>query len=165
MKSTVLGGADFLRRIRGGIDVMSIRAEAKRPFRIFLCGDLALVGELRALLLSGHDGTTPADAAATLETVFSGEPPVSSEDVKAVVFLGRPGDHEGVDLAAMLALKVPVFQLTVHPELAPSHPISAPESGKIGDYAVSGVSVSELRSAFFPHLVQACSGVEVAVAR
>jgi len=165
MKSTVLGGADFLRRIRSGIDVMSIRAESKRPFRIFLCGDLALVGELRALLLSGGDGMTPSDAAATLETVFAGGPPASAQDAKAVVILGRPGDHEGVDLAPMLALKVPLFRLTVHPELEPSHPLAAPDRGKIGDYAARALSAAELRSAFFPHLVQACSGVEVAVAR
>src|SRR5579863_8528680 len=165
MKSTVLGGADFLRRMRGGVDVMSIRAEAKRPFRIFLCGDLALVGELRALLLSGHDGMIPADAASTLETVFLGQPPVSTEDAKAVVFLGRPGDHESVDFMPMLALKVPLFKVTVHPELAAAHPLTAPENGKIGEYAVSALSVAELRTAFFPHLVQACSGSEVAVAR
>jgi len=145
--------------------VMSIRAEAKRPFRIFLCGDLALVGELRALLLSGHDGMIPVDAASTLETVFVGQPPVSTEDAKAVVFLGRPGDHENVDFMPMLALKVPVFKVTVHPELTAAHPLTAPENGKIGDYAVSSLSVAELRAAFFPHLVQACSGSEVAVAR
>jgi len=165
MKSTVLGGADLLRRIRGGIDVVSIRAEAKRPFRIFLCGDLSLVGELRALLLSGHDGVIPMDAAATLETVFAGQPPGPTEDAKAVVFLDRPSDREDVDLAPMLALGVPVFKLIVHPELAPSHPASAPEKGKIGEYAVKSISVSELRAAFFPHIVQACSGAEVAVAR
>ena len=165
MKSTVLGSADFLRRIRGGVDVMSIRAEAKRPFRILLCGDLALVGELRAILLSGHDEMFPADAASTVETVFPGQPPVSASDVKAVVFLGRPGDHEGVDLAPMLALRVPLFKLTVHPELESAHPTTAPENGKIGEYAMSTLTTPELRTAFFPHLVQACSGVEVAVAR
>ncbi|MGH7715833.1 MAG: hypothetical protein ACREML_07520 [Vulcanimicrobiaceae bacterium] len=165
MKSTVLGGADFLRRIRGGVDVMSIRAEAKRPFRIFLCGDLALVGELRALLLSGGDGMLPADAPATLETLFAGQPPASTEDAKAVVFLGRPGDSEHADLAPLLALKIPLLKVIVHPEVVPSGPTLAPENGKVGEYAVTALTATELRATFFPHLVHTCSGAEVAVAR
>ncbi len=43
---------------------------SRKPFRFLLCGDPALIAELRALLLSGHDdGATPLDAAACLETV------------------------------------------------------------------------------------------------
>jgi len=164
MKSSVLGNVDFLRRVRGGVDVMSIRAEAKRPFRIFLCGDLALVGEMRATLLSGHE-TIPADAAATLETLVPGRPNVVSDDAKAVVFLGRPGEAEGADFGPLLALKLPILKLTVHPEMESSGPLTAPERGKIADYAVPSLSVEALRPAFFPHLVQTCGGSEVAVAR
>jgi uncharacterized protein (DUF697 family) len=160
----VLGSADFLRRVRGGVDVMSIRAEARRPFRIFLCGDLALVGELRALLLSGHEGGVPADAAATLETLSLGRPVLAADDAKAVVFLGRPGDAADFELLA--ALKLPIFKLIVHPDVVPASPPTAgPEPGKVVEYTVASLEHSELRNAFFPHLVQTCSGSEVALAR
>ena len=165
MKSSVLGNVDFLRRVRGGVDVMAIRAEAKRPFRIFLAGDLALIGELRATLLSGYDNEIPADAAATLETLMPGWPAAISNDAKAVVFLGLPGDDQTADFAPLLALKLPIFKLIVHPEQSVVAPAAPPEAGKVADYAVTGLDVAALRPSFFPHLVQACSGSEVAVAR
>lgn len=165
MRSSVLGNVDFLRRVRGGVDVVAIRAEAKRPFRIFLAGDLSLIAELRSTLLSGYDGLVPADAAATLETLVPGRPNVMSNDAKAVVFLGRPGDDAGADLAPLVALKLPVFKVTVHQEHAVSAPVAAPEAGTIGDYCLQALDVLSLRPCFFPHLVQSCSGSEVAVAR
>jgi uncharacterized protein (DUF697 family) len=165
MRSSVLGTADLLRRVRGGVDLGAIRAEAKRPFRIFLCGDLSLVAEMRATLLSGHDANVPADAAATLETLIPGRPAAVTDEAKAVVFLARPGDREGADFASLLALKLPVFSLIVHPEIVPSAPPSAPESGHIGEYGVASLAEHALRPSFFPHLVQACSGSEVALAR
>ena len=41
--------------VRQGIDVRAIGAHVRKPFRFLLCGDPALVAELRALLLTGHD--------------------------------------------------------------------------------------------------------------
>jgi uncharacterized protein (DUF697 family) len=145
------------------VDVGSIHADVKRPFRIFLCGDLSLIAEMRSTLLSGNNGV-PADASATLETLYPGRPVLTANDAKAVVFLGRPGD-EGADFAPLLALKLPIFSVMVHPDLAPSAPANAPESGKIGEYALTSLEIPALRASFFPHLVQACSGAEVAVAR
>ncbi len=164
MRSSVLGTADLLRRVRGGVDFGAIHAEVKRPFRIFLCGDLSLIAEMRSTLLSGGDGVL-ADASATLETLYPGRPILTTADAKAVVFLGRPGDHEGADFASLLALKLPIFSLLVHPSVTPSAPVNAPESGKIGEYAVTSLAIPALRASFFPHLVQTCSGAEVAVAR
>lgn len=165
MMSGALGTADFLRRIRGGLDVSAIHAEVKRPFRIFLCGDLALIAEMRSLLLSGHGANVPHDAGATLETLFPGRPAVMSGDARAVVFLGRPGDSSGADFASLTALKLPIFSVSVHPDLTPSSPPNGPEPGKIAEYGVTSLDPAALRAAFFPHIVQACGGVEVAVAR
>ena len=165
MMSGVLGSADFFRRMRGGVDIGAIHADVKRPFRIFLCGDLALVAQMRSTLLSGGNGTVPSDASATLETLYPGRPTLTGQDAKAIVFLGHPGDHEGADFSALLALGLPIFSLTVHPDVAPSSPSAPPERGKIGDYAVTSLSIPALRASFFPHLVQACAGAEVAVAR
>ncbi|MGH7661689.1 MAG: hypothetical protein ACRENA_12350 [Vulcanimicrobiaceae bacterium] len=163
MRSSVLGTAELLRRVRGGVDVGSIHADVKRPFRIFLCGDLSLIAEMRSTLLTGTSGAT--DASATLETLYPGRPVLTANDTKAVVFLGRPGDQEGADFASLLALKLPIFSVTVHTDVTPSAPANAPESGKIGEYAVTSLEIPTLRASFFPHLVQACGGVEVAVAR
>jgi len=163
--SGALGTADFLRRVRGGLDVGAIHAEVKRPFRIFLCGDLGLIAEMRSLLLSGHGAAAPQDAGATLETLFPGRPAVVTPDAKAIVFLGRPGDTSGTDFGALTALKLPILSVSVHPDITPSSPLSAPEPGKIAEYSVTSLEPAALRGGFFPHLVQACSGVEVAVAR
>lgn len=164
MRSSVLGTAELLRRVRGGVDVGSIHADVKRPFRIFLCGDLSLIAEMRSTLLSGGNGV-PADASATLETLYPGRPVLATADAKAILFLGQPGDHEGADFASLLALKLPIFSLTVHPSVEPSAPPAPPENGKIGEYAVTSLAIPALRASFFPHLVQACKGAEVAVAR
>ncbi|MGH7327960.1 MAG: hypothetical protein ACREJX_06385, partial [Polyangiaceae bacterium] len=104
MNASVLGTADLLRRVRGGMDVAGLRAEAKRPFRFFLCGDLSLVAELRSVLLAGPDGTLLMDAGATLETIFPGRPAVVTPEAKAVVFVGQPGDKEGADFGSLFAL-------------------------------------------------------------
>src|SRR5579872_5304304 len=124
----VVGTADFLRRVRGGVDVTSIRAESRKPFRIFLCGDLSLIGEMRSLLLSG-EGETPTDAAATLETIVLGRPVAMSDEARAVVFLGQHGDREGADLEALFALKLPVYVIIVNPDAEPFGPANPPEKG------------------------------------
>lgn len=165
MSSSVLGAADFLRRMRGGVDVGKIHAEARRPFRFLLCGDLSLVGTLRSTLLAGHEGDVSPEAAATLETIFPGRPTIITEEARAVIFLGHPGDREGADVASLLALALPIFAITVDHNAEPSGPAKEPEPGKIGDYVVPSLDPSALRTYFFPHLVQACGGVEVAVAR
>ncbi|MBV8074690.1 MAG: hypothetical protein JO140_04600 [Candidatus Eremiobacteraeota bacterium] len=163
MKAAVLGTADLLKLVRGAVDVGAMHAEARRPFRIFLCGDPALIVEFRATLLARSEPL--ADAAATLETIAPGRRTVVSDDAKAVVFLGRPGDHEGADFSSLIALKLPILSLVVHPGETPSGPPALPERGRIGEYAVTSLEAEALRGWVFPHLVQACAGVEVAVAR
>ncbi|MBV8602220.1 MAG: hypothetical protein JO359_11715 [Candidatus Eremiobacteraeota bacterium] len=163
MKAAVLGTADLLKLVRGAVDVGSLHAEARRPFRIFLCGDPALVAEFRATLLEGAEPR--AEAAATLETIVPGRPTVVTGDAKAVVFLGRPGDGEGADFDALTGLKLPILSLIVDPDVTPSAPANLPEKGRIGEYALTSLEAGALRGSVFPHLVQACAGVEVAVAR
>jgi uncharacterized protein (DUF697 family) len=160
--SSVIGAADLFRRVRGGVDVTAMRAEARRPFRFLLCGDLSLVGEMRATLLSGDAAD---DAAPTLETIFPGRPIAVLDDAKAVIFLGRGGDREGADFASLAALKLPIFAVTVDPDAAASAPAKEPEIGLITEYVVPSLDANALRPSFFPHLVQTCSGSEVAVAR
>jgi uncharacterized protein (DUF697 family) len=165
MNAGVIGSADFFRRVRGGVDVTAIRAEAKRPFRIFLCGDPALIAELRSILLGSGGNGVPPDAGATLETLYPGRPAVMSDEAKAVVFLGRPGDQQGADFGPLFALKLPIFSLTVHADETPSAPLAPPERGKIAEYALPALDIPSLRASFFPHLVQVCGGAEVAIAR
>ncbi len=79
--------------VRKGLDVRAIQAHVRKPFRFLLCGDPALVAEMRGLLLFGHDDGVPLDAAACLETVPVDAPLVTNPaEVRAVVFLGRRGD-------------------------------------------------------------------------
>ena len=69
--AAALGAKDVFRLVRKGIDVRAVHAHVQKPFRFLLCGDPALIAEMRALLLSGHDdGTVPLDAAACLETIL-----------------------------------------------------------------------------------------------
>jgi uncharacterized protein (DUF697 family) len=151
--------------VRHGLDVRSVQAHVRRPFRFLLCGDPATISELRGLLLSGHaEDNVPADAAACLETIFPHTfVPDGSADVRAVIFLGRQSDTP--QLEPLTTLKVPIFSVAVDPDTPPSGPSSLPAPGTIGRYVVPAISRDALRARVFPHLVDAARGVEIAVGR
>jgi uncharacterized protein (DUF697 family) len=151
--------------VRHGLDVRAVQAHTRRPFRFLLCGDPALVSELRTLLLSGHaDEMVPADAAACLETIFPHTFVADQTgEVRAVLFLGRRGDTP--DLEALRTLKVPIFAIVVDPDAPAAGPPSLPAPGTIGEYSVPAISRDALRGRVFPQLVEAARGVEIAVGR
>jgi len=132
--------------VRKGIDARAIGAHVRKPFRFLLCGDPALVAELRALLLCGHEDAIPAEAIAALETIRLGAPVVTSADeIRAVLFLGRRGDAAGADLDSLAALRVPIFALTVDPDAAPASPLAMPPAGSWGEYVVPEIAREPLR--------------------
>ena len=152
--------------VRKGIDARAVHVHVRKPFRFLLCGDPALIAEFRALMLSGHDESVPPDAAACLETIRPDTPLVTNpNEVRAVVFLGRPGDAAASDLAAMSVLRVPVLALTVDPLAMSSGPPAPPEPGGWAEYVVPAIAREPLRGRFFPHLVECAKGVEIAVGR
>ncbi len=152
--------------IRKGVDTRAIGAHVRKPFRFLLCGDPALIAELRTLLLSGHDASVPPEAAACLETVAPNAPLVTNpREVRAVIFLGRPGDATGADLSALSVLRVPILALTVDPAAQGSGPPSPPAAGESSEYVVSDITREALRGRFFPHLVECSAGLEIAVGR
>ncbi len=165
--ASALGAKDVFRLVRKGIDVRAVRAHVRKPFRFLLCGDPALIAEMRALLLAGHDdGTVPLDAAACLETLLPRTPVmVDASDVRAAIFLGRPGDFAGADLASMSALKVPILAVTIDPAASPSGPPAVPAPGASAEYVAQRISREALRGRVFPHLVECARGVEIAVGR
>ena len=55
-------------RLRGSLNLGAVHAGARQPFKFFVCGDPALLGDLRAVLLAGYEGTIPPEAAAALES-------------------------------------------------------------------------------------------------
>ena len=153
--------------LRKGIDVRSIGAHVRKPFRFLLCGDPGLISELRALLLRGQeDDTIPLAAASCLETVHPDAPLVTNpQEVRAVVFLGRRGDLAGADLSPLRVLRVPILALTVDADAAASGPAAVPKGGEVGEYVVHSIAREHLRGRFFPHLVECAKGVEIAVGR
>lgn len=152
--------------IRKGVDVRAIGAHVRKPFRFLLCGDPALIAELRALLLRGHEGEIPLEAAACLETVSPNAPLVTNPaEVRAVIFLGRRGDLGDANLTSLRLLRVPILALTVDPDAATSGPSARPEPGDCAEYIVPAIAREPLRGRFFPHLVECASGVEIAVGR
>jgi uncharacterized protein (DUF697 family) len=164
----VAGNASTVFRIlRKSIDVRGIGAHVRKPFRFLLCGDPALIAELRVLLLRGHqDDAIPLSSAACLETTHPDAPLVTNpQEVRAVVFLGRHGDLAGADLNPLRVLGVPILALTVDPNAAAAGPAAAPKAGDVGEYVVTSISREHLRGRFFPHLVECASGVEIAVGR
>jgi len=126
--AAVIGASDFFKIVRHGLDVRSVQAHVRKPFRFLLCGELASIAEMRALLLSGHtDERVPFDAAACLETISAGTPAVTEpSEVKAAIFLGRRGDAAGADFTALKTLGVPILAVTVDPSAVPSGPSSPP---------------------------------------
>jgi len=157
---------DLLRLVRKGIDVRAVHAHTRKPFRLYLCGDPALVATMRALLLSGHDDSVPPDAAACLETIVPGLAQITmTREARAVLFLGRPGDAGGADFAPLRALNVPIFAITVDEYAQPSGPSGPPAAGEYAEYVVTALSKETLRGRVFPHLVERCKGVEIALGR
>lgn len=166
MSSAAIGARDLFALVRKGIDTEAVGKHVRKPFRFLLCGDPALVAELRALLLRGHDDVIPAEAAACLETLGPSGALTSRMDARAVIFLGRPGDLAGAQLATLQRLALPILCLTVDPATAaPSGPATPPIAGAWAEYVVPALAAAVLRQRFFPHLVECARGVEIAVGR
>src|SRR5579883_168308 len=152
--------------VRKGIDARAVHVHVRKPFRFLLCGDPALIAEFRALLLSGHDETVPAQAAACLETIRPDDPLVTNpKEVRAVIFLGRPGDVAGAQFEPLSILRVPILAITVDPLAQPSGPNAPPAAGAWSEYVVPAIARESLRGRVFPHLVECAAGVEIAVGR
>jgi uncharacterized protein (DUF697 family) len=64
-------------------------------------------------------------------------------------------------------LRLPIFALTVDPGATPAatQPVAAPAAGELAEYVVARLDRESLRSRFFPHLIDRCKGIEVAVGR
>jgi len=152
--------------VRKGIDARAVHVHVRKPFRFLLCGDPALIAEFRALLLSGHDETVPAQAAACLETIRPDDSLVTNpKEVRAVIFLGRPGDVAGAQFEPLSILRVPILAITVDPLAQPSGPNAPPAAGAWSEYVVPAIARESLRGRVFPHLVECAAGVEIAVGR
>jgi len=164
---TAVGDArNLFSLVRKGIDSRAVAAHVRKPFRFLLCGDPALVVALRALLLSGHTDGVPLDAAACLETIAPGSSSVTNpNEVRAVIFLGYPGDADGADFEPLRTLRAPILAVTVDPAAQPSGPAAAPASGAWAQYVVPALERDALRERAFPHLIECASGVEIAVGR
>ncbi|HTU71633.1 MAG TPA: hypothetical protein VMF11_15125 [Candidatus Baltobacteraceae bacterium] len=164
--ASALGARDLYRLVRNGIDVKGVHAHVRKPFRFLLCGDPALIAQMRTLLLSGHDDdSVPPDAAACIETITPNAPLITNaSEVRAVIFLGQTGDR-GASLETLRTLKVPILALYVDPQGVPYGPVNAPAPGTVGEYIVPAISKEPLRARVFVHLVEASKGVEIAVGR
>jgi uncharacterized protein (DUF697 family) len=157
---------NVIRLLRAGADTKAVHAQSRRPFRFLLCGDPALVSELRRTLLSGHDAFIPLDAAATLETIsLSAGRTILVDDAKCIIFLGRGNDAAGARLDLLTPLRLPIFAITVEPDATPSGPPSAPDRGKIEHYVVTSLDREGVRAKVIPHVIDCCKGHEIAVAR
>ncbi len=131
--AATLGAGDLLRLVRSGIDVRAVRARTRKPFRFLLCGDPALVAAFRALLLAGHDdGIVPVEAAATLETIDSANPPVLTEEARCIVYLGRRADLAAAHFAALAAARLPIFAIVIDEDAQASGPQAPPARGNLG---------------------------------
>jgi uncharacterized protein (DUF697 family) len=161
-----MAAADVLSLVRKRTEARSVFSQVKKPFRFFLCGDPGLLSEFRSVLLAGHPGDhIPMESAATLETLDLARPVITGRDAKVIVFLGRRGDRAGARLDLLAQLKLPVFAVTVDPDAPPATPQTAPVAGTAADYSVARIDRESLRLRVFPHIVERCKGVEVAVGR
>lgn len=159
--------ADILRLVRKGIDVKTVHANVRKPFRFYLCGDPALVSEMRTFLLSGHgDDSVPLEAAACLETIVPGTAQATiASEARVVIFMGRGGDVSGATIAPLRTLNLPIIAITVDEAAQPSGPSSPPPRGQFAEYTVQSISREALRGRVFPHMVEVSKGVEIAVGR
>ncbi len=168
MKAATANAATLLGVVRKTANVAAVRSEVRRPFRFLLCGDPGLVAEFRALLLWARpDQTVADDAAATLETIDPQRRPTTlGSDARCVVFLGRPGDVAGARLDLLQQLRLPVFAVTVGAATpAVAQPIGPPPAGHVAEYNVARLDRESLRGRLFPHLIERCKGIEIAVGR
>ncbi|HEY8314107.1 MAG TPA: hypothetical protein VIG51_08005 [Candidatus Baltobacteraceae bacterium] len=157
---------DILRLVRKGIDVKAVSANVRKPFRFYLCGDPAQVAAMRALLLDGQDETVPFDAAACLETLSPNR--TLATDARSgtlVLFLGRRGDVAAANLSELRAMRLPILAITVDEAAQPSGPPAPPEPGSYAEYIVPAISCDALRGRVFPHMIDCCKRVEIAVGR
>lgn len=166
--TTINAASSALKLVQHRAKAHTVGADARKPFRFFLCGDPALVAELRALLLFvPKDAMVAVDAPATLETIDPRRISVPApSDARAIIFLGRPGDVAGARLDLLRPFRLPIFALTVDdvPTQQP-RPLAAPLAGAVAEYHVTRISPAALRGRFFPHLIDRCKGIEVAVGR
>ena len=163
-----MGAADLLGLVRTSAHAQSVGVEVRRPFRFLLCGDPGLVADLRALLLFARpDANVPNDAASTLETIDPRRGPVvRPPDARCVIFLGRGADVAGARLDLLQPLRLPIFAITVDPAMSvPVAPATAPAAGEIAEYTLPRLDREALRGRVFPHIIDRCKGVEVAVGR
>jgi uncharacterized protein (DUF697 family) len=152
-------------RLRGSLNLGAVHAGARQPFKFFVCGDPALLGSLRSVLLAGYDGAIPLEAAATLETLGQSTT-VDRTDARAVICVGHASDREALPLDRLGALRLPVLVLLVDAVVtAPSGPSQAPGPGGVEDYVVDRLAYETLRGRFLPHLIDCCKGTEIAVGR
>jgi uncharacterized protein (DUF697 family) len=169
MGASVIGAAEVFQRLRGSINVGAVQAGARKPFRFLLCGDPALMSDLRGLLLDGRgdENFVPIDAAAALETIDpTASRTIDTSEARCVIFLGRPGDRAGARLDLLTGLALPVLALIVDPVLAaPSGPAQAPAGGTVEEYVVPTIALDVLAGRFLPHLIDCCRGIEIAVGR
>jgi uncharacterized protein (DUF697 family) len=158
---------DLFSIVRKGIDVNAVHAHVRKPFRFLLCGDPALVAEMRALLLSGYDdGSVPLDAAACLETVRIDAPIVTEPgEARVALLFGRRGDAFDTYVERLKVLRVPILAIVVDPDAAPSAPMLLPAAGTAAEYTIPAIALDVLRQRVFTHVVDACKGVEIAVGR
>lgn len=161
---TMIGDAFAL--TRNPAKIKALGSETRKPFRFFLCGDPEFIASFRAMLLRSANGSeTMDDSAGTLETIVPGRSFVPADDARCVLFFGRPGDRELARLDLVQTLKLPIFSVIVDPEASPQIAPAAPAPGMIGEYIVPSLERDALRSRLFPHLVEVCRGVEIAVGR
>jgi len=162
----VTSAGELFHLARKSVGATNVRTDAQKPFRFLLCGDPALLADFRALLLFGHGLEVPLDAPATLETIDPARgTTIVGSNARAVVFLARPGDLAGARLDLLQALRLPIFALVVDSSALATHPPGPPLPGTVAEYVVPSIDRETLRSRFFPHLIECCKGVEVAVGR
>ena len=163
---TIQLGAEVFSRAHSGLNVAALRGDVKRPFRILFCGDPAYIAELRATFLSpahGHEASD--DAPAMLETIApQRHETIAGDDIKLIVFLGRPGD-EHASLADLVHFKVPILALFVDPESPPTMSVNLPAAERIERVIVPSLDAESLRLRAFPFIAEAVKSVSVAVGR
>ena len=169
MRASVVGAAEVFTRLRGSLNVGAVKAGARRPFRFLVCGDPALVAQVRAFMLADHGAEVfdPLTAAATIETIDTNNGrAIDTTDARCIIFCGRSSDRGGARLDLLMGLHLPILSLLVDPEIAASSgPAQPPLPQQVEDYVVAAIDDDALRGRFLPHLIDCCKGIEIAVGR
>ena len=164
--AATLGAGELLRLVRIGIDVRSVRARTRKPFRFLLCGDPAFVAAFRTLLLAGHDdGIVPVEAAATLETIDPANPPTITDEARCIIYFGRRADLANTPFSKLTVARLPIFAILIDEGAQTSGPQAPPARGTWGEYVITGISREALAGRVFPHLIECCKGAEIAAGR